>query len=41
VSARRNTYKDENLMPLSVKNQTESHYDLTVNGKYFDADGKQ
>lgn len=40
VSEKKYTYKDEDLMLLFVKNQTGGHYDLTINGKYLDVDGK-
>lgn len=39
VSEKKYTYKNENLMLLQVKNDTDTHYDLTINGKYLDADG--
>lgn len=39
VSEKKYAYKNENLMLLHVQNDTDTHYDVTIIGRYLDADG--
>ena len=40
VSEKKYEFKGNNLMLLYVENGTNRHYDVTINGKYLDQDGK-
>ena len=40
VSEKKYDYKDANLMLLYVENQTNRHYNVTINGKYLDENGE-
>lgn len=39
VNEKKYAFKEENLMLLNVENKTNKHVDLTIHGKYLDADG--
>lgn len=40
VNEKKYDYNDANLMLLSVENQTDTHYNVTIKGKYFDKNGE-
>lgn len=40
VSDKKYDYKDANLVLLYVENQTNRHYNVTINGKYLDKNGE-
>ena len=40
VSEKKYDYKGANLMLLNVENNTNRHFNVTIHGKYLDADGK-
>lgn len=39
VNEKKYSFREENLMLLNVENQTNKHFDVTIKGRYLDADG--